>query len=205
MRIFLLPKPAGHYVGYFEEKAPPPEKEASNPAAQKNRWQRLRARLAEGYQRLEKKRPLPERLAARLRKAETLEVLYPADLSEKEAAEHFFDFLRRQARHEGAWKKRDAVIACLGAPLFVLPGPNVWFYYPAIRAMGHYYAESGCKRFLRKPSGKSGQPPIQFAPSPELAEISHLVQTQKRRHWDRSRISEIGRALGLSALVQEYR
>jgi len=163
MRIFLRRESSHRYICHFEEEL---AADASRPPSEPTgRLQRLKARLVDQYQRLEKKRPMAERLTARMRKLESVEVIYPDELSEAKARTIFFDFLARQAQHERTWKKWDVVLACLGAPLFVLPGPNIWFYYPAVRALGHHYAESGCKKFLD--AGRTSHPALQIRFTPE--------------------------------------
>jgi hypothetical protein len=40
------------------------------------------------------------------------------------------------------------VLAFLGIFLFFVPGPNVFFFYPAIRTLGHYFARNGARNAL---------------------------------------------------------
>jgi len=170
MRVFMRSDGLGRFTFHFEEEPVRADGAPDPPPPPDGRWPRFKAQLMEQYRKLEKKLPPAERLTARLRKVEAVEVIYPAELSEDAARQTFFEFLKNQVRHEETWKKRNAVLACLGAPLFLLPGPNVWFFYPAVRALGHYYAEAGCKKFLCREPGAGQAPQVRFTPNKIAAE-----------------------------------
>lgn len=203
MRIFLLPTRRDRCVCYFEEAAPKDDQDTRR-TEPTGRLERIKAQVVEGYRRLEKKRPLAERIGSKLRKEDRLDVIYPKDMTEAEARNVLYNFLTNQIKHERTWKNRDAVLACLGAPLFFLPGPNVWFYYPAIRVLGHYYAESGCKRFLSSFDSPHQRRRIRFQPSAELAELKRMLQGRGGKRLDKSKLEEIGQRLGLTGLLSLY-
>ena len=46
------------------------------------------------------------------------------------------------------WFWVDAVLAFFGIFLMFLPGPNIFFFYPAIRSFGHYQARNGARNAL---------------------------------------------------------
>jgi hypothetical protein len=63
----------------------------------------------------------------------------------------------------------DAVLALLGSLLTPIPGPNVFFLYPAARALSHYFARAGVRK-VRHPGVLS------FETEPIIDSIL--------RHWD---------------------
>ena len=43
----------------------------------------------------------------------------------------------------------DGVLALLGSLLTTIPGPNVFFLYPAVRSLSHYFALRGVRKAQR--------------------------------------------------------
>ena len=56
--------------------------------------------------------------------------------------------MRSCVRKHTRWAWIDAIIAVAGINLFLLPGPNIAFFYPAARSLGHYFARTGARRIL---------------------------------------------------------
>jgi hypothetical protein len=80
-----------------------------------------------------------------------LTVAHPQELGAEEAKNHLLEFLDyRQSKHR-RWLLIDASIAVLGSILTPLPGPNVFFLYPAARALSHYFALKGAQKARRFP------------------------------------------------------
>ncbi len=113
-----------------------------------SRWQRLKAEVKRYYQLLEEKLDYQERLCNDLRYAEDLKVHHASSLRQEEAQRDFKEFLKRRYKKHFRWLWIDGVLAMLGGALTPVPGPNVFFFYPAARTLGHYLAMKGAKKVL---------------------------------------------------------
>lgn len=64
----------------------------------------------------------------------------------------FRDFLRGQVVKHSAWLFVDAAVTTVAVAfawiLVPIPGPNVFFYYPALRLLSHYRAMTGARKAL---------------------------------------------------------
>lgn len=114
-------------------------------------WSRLRSRIASTYEALKKKLDYYEKICADLRGAQNLKIIHPVRWEADEAGESLKDFLQDRRRHHLRWFKVDVVLAILGGFLMPLPGPNLFFFYPAARAFGHYHARQGAAAALDCP------------------------------------------------------
>ena len=101
------------------------------------------------YQKLEDRIDPLERMIKALNCPPSLHVLH-APSSNPES--QFRDLLRAQVMKHTAWLIVDGVLTALAAMFFwvlvPIPGPNVLFYYPALRLASHYRALTGAKRAL---------------------------------------------------------
>ncbi len=106
------------------------------------------------YYRLENRIDPMERVFKRMRHDKQLTVHVSSRLSESEALDKLKSLLRSQRKRHAAWMIFDALLA-LGAlaltPFLVpIPGPNLFLYYPALRAFSHYLAYQGAASGLRQ-------------------------------------------------------
>lgn len=109
------------------------------------RWSRLQGKIRSTYRRLEERFDYDERLCSALHHVPELKVRHSTRLGEEGARDLLRRFFGRQRLKHSAWLKVDVVLAGLGSILTPIPGPNVFFFYPAIRAFGHYTALRGVR------------------------------------------------------------
>jgi hypothetical protein len=142
--VIWLPAEKSRQFVYFEEHQAaaiePPPAEAGG-----GRLHRLRLLLERNYRKLESHFPISERLCSQLRFHNRVKLLVPDGLPEEEARRMFLSFLRKCVKSHGVWFLIDCFLALVGAALVWVPGPNVFFFYPALRAWAHYHAQSGGK------------------------------------------------------------
>ena len=123
-------------------------------------WTRLRSRIVESYRRLRQHFAYQERMLGRLRHARKLCVYHAVSLEPDRVEKLLFKHLRAGYRKHTRWFVIDAIVAGLGGILAPLPGPNVFFFYPAIRALGHYLARKGAGHAKRLSLSVQGEPLI---------------------------------------------
>ncbi len=111
-------------------------------------WSRLKKTVQAGYQTVKERLNHEERFYACLRFATRLRVFYPASTTSETAEKRFRQFLRLGYSKHSRWFWMDALLAFFGIFLMFLPGPNIFFYYPAIRSFGHYQARNGARNAL---------------------------------------------------------
>lgn len=111
-----------------------------------SRWQRIRVQVHTWYQRLQERFDHSERVCSNLRHAEVLRIHHSPSRETDWVARQFQDFLTRSSRKHTRWMWIDCFLACLGILMIPVPGPNVFFFYPAARALAHYFARSGAVR-----------------------------------------------------------
>ena len=140
-----------------------------------SRWSRLQDRIRSTYRRLEERFDHDERLCSALHHVPELTIRHSTRLGGEGARELLGRFFRRQRLKHSAWLKVDVVLAGLGSILTPIPGPNVFFFYPAIRAFGHYTALRGV-RDLGKLDRSS------YVPEPLIDQVqSNLDRLEKTR------------------------
>ncbi len=103
----------------------------------------LKTKLYRGYQKLEERLDYHELLCSTLRQADRLRILHGSEHEQGEIKRRLATFFTRARRKHGRWLLVDITLALLGSLLTPIPGPNVFFLYPAIRAYGHYCARKG--------------------------------------------------------------
>lgn len=135
-----------------------PDRVAEGLAERKVWWGNFLSRLIRAvrnlYYRLENRIDPMERVFKRMRHDKQLTVYVSSCLSESEALDKLKSLLRSQRKRHAAWMIFDALLA-LGAlaltPFLVpIPGPNLFLYYPALRAFSHYLACQGAASGLRQ-------------------------------------------------------
>jgi hypothetical protein len=98
------------------------------------------------YQSLKQKFDPQENVCAGLRHASKLELFHAGSITEEELAHQFSEFLKARISKHRLWLWVDGGLALLGSLLTPIPGPNVFFMYPAVRTLSHYLALKGAKR-----------------------------------------------------------
>ncbi len=119
------------------------------PEGEDSRWQRLKRQIRSAYETLKDQFDYAERLRGSLRHADALRVVHSPRLTPDEVEKKLRDFLELGYSKHSRWLAIDGVLAGLGVGLFWLPGPNVFFFYPAVRALSHYFARDGSAHALR--------------------------------------------------------
>jgi hypothetical protein len=107
---------------------------------------RLRFRLHTAYESLKRHFDYQENVCATLRHASSLKMLHPASISSEEARSRLEDFFAVMAGKHRRWAIIDAIVALFGVLLTPVPGPNIFFLYPAVRSLSHYLALRGVRR-----------------------------------------------------------
>ena len=145
------------------------------------------------YYRLENRIDPMERVFKRMRDAKNLRLHISSGLSKSGALVKLKFLLGHQKKRHAIWMLVDAVLAicALGLSPFLMPipGPNFFLYYPALRAISHYWAYQGAVHGLW------------LVPSPligldELADLEILL-TQKNSPMPIQRIGEVASKLHL--------
>ncbi len=111
-------------------------------------WAKLKDKVRTGYEMVEERLNHEERFFACLRHATSLQVQHRASDTSEASEKKFRQFLRLGYSKQSRWFWVDAVLAFFGIFLMFLPGPNIFFFYPAIRSFGHYQARNGARNAL---------------------------------------------------------
>lgn len=171
----------------YAEDPPLPEGEAGrsqdhvdriirNLAARGSWWaagmSRLIRAVRDGYYELQNRLDPMERVFKLMRHAGPMRVHFSSSLSESEARARLRSLLVGQRIRHGAWMVFDGLLA-LGmlplAPVLVpIPGPNLFFYYPALRTFSHWLAWQGVLSALR-------QMPPQLVAQEEIAGLESVI------------------------------
>ena len=125
----------------FEEDSAPPILDG-----QTGRWARLRHKVLRGYQRMLERFDHRERLFAQLRHTRHVTLIHSTRYSGEGVQKKLERLARVGYSKHTSWLVVDALLACAGGILAPLPGPNVFFFYPAIRSMSHHFARKGTVR-----------------------------------------------------------
>ncbi len=119
---------------------------AAGPSAEAGRLSRLRVAVRQSYEKLKERFDHTERLCANLRHAPELNIVHGESLSSQEAEKKLRLFLELRYSKHGRWLLVDSLLAGAGSLLTPIPGPNVFFFYPAARAVAHYFARQGARK-----------------------------------------------------------
>ena len=145
MNLLLFETSGGRIYPVVEIVSAPSE----GPVTGSGRWSRIKKGVYQTYRRLMDRVDYHERLCSQLRHASDLQVVHPSAIDSVEAQDRLRDFLRSCYRKHSRWVGIDAVLAIVvGIPLMPLPGPNIFFFYPAARTLGHYLARKGAQQAL---------------------------------------------------------
>ena len=116
------------------------------------------------YQKLEDRIDPLERMIKALNHQRSLLVFHAPH---KSPQSEFRDLLRSQLVKHMFWLLIDGAITAVAISFFWLlvpiPGPNVFFYYPALRMLSHYSAMCGARKALNKD--------IEFTARPEIERL----------------------------------
>ena len=141
------------------------------------RFHQLKSRVLNGYRRLRKRFSYKERMLGNLRHADRLSVFYAQGLDHKKVQRELDQLLQLGYRKHTMWLIIDTSLACLGSLLVWVPGPNIFFFYPAIRALGHYLARKGAIHTLQLiPS---------FSPEPLINQVEQLGCSRRKLEIDK--------------------
>lgn len=132
-----------------------------SPTQGTSKWQKLRSRIHDGYQRLKERFSHEERVCSDLRHANQLELFFSPRWSQETAEEKLRGFLKRNYRKHTRWMWIDGVVACFGALLTPIPGPNMFFFYPAVRTFSHFLAREGAGKALKLPTSSEHETMIE--------------------------------------------
>jgi hypothetical protein len=127
-----------------------------------------------------------------LRRAASAHLVYPADLSEAQAAGARDRLLARARAHHARWLVVDAVVLVASGVLVIVPGPNVIAYYFAFRVVGHFLSWRGARRALQATAWR-------LRDEPALAELRRLAALP--RDARAPRLDAIAAALNLPRLA----
>ncbi len=134
------------WIGLGKDKGYFAFEEISSPTVAEDepgRWARLRNKVQQGYQRMLERFDHVERLFAQLRHAQTVTLVHSTQCSGEEVQKKLERLARVGYSKHTSWLVVDALLACAGGILAPLPGPNIFFFYPAIRTMSHHFARKG--------------------------------------------------------------
>ena len=145
MNLLLFETSGGRIYPVVEIVSAPSE----GPVTGSGRWSRIKKGVYQTYRRLMDRVDYHERLCSQLRHASDLQVVHPSAIDSVEAQDRLRDFLRSCYGKNSRWVGIDAIVAIVvGIPLMPLPGPNIFFFYPAARTLGHYLARKGAQQAL---------------------------------------------------------
>ena len=133
---------------------------------------RLIRAVRDGYYELQNRLDPMEQVFKRMRDAGPMRVHFSSSLTESEARARLKSLLVGQRNRHGAWMVVDGLLA-LGmlplAPILVpIPGPNLFFYYPALRTFSHWVAWQGVLAGL-------GHMPPQLVAQEEIANLEKVI------------------------------
>jgi hypothetical protein len=115
---------------------------------------RLIRAVRDGYYELQNRLDPMEQVCKRMRHAGPMRVFFSSALSESEARAKLKSLLVGQRIRHGAWMIFDGLLALGMLPLTPIlapiPGPNLFFYYPALRTFSHWLAWQGVLDALRR-------------------------------------------------------
>ncbi|MEE8584469.1 MAG: hypothetical protein V3T83_06405 [Acidobacteriota bacterium] len=114
----------------------------------RGRWGRLKDQVRRSYENLKERLDHHEKVCSELRRAQGLHIVHPPSWGQSEADGRLRRFLKLRYNYHGKWLWVNGILAALGILLTPVPGPNLFFFYPAARAFGHYHARQGAAAAL---------------------------------------------------------
>ena len=110
---------------------------------------KLKHKVRAAYETLRHKFDYQENVCSSLRHAESLRIVHPEAIDPQDIEGRVVSFLAFRNRKHKRWMIIDGVLALFGSLLTPIPGPNVFFLYPAVRALSHYLALRGVRKAQR--------------------------------------------------------
>ncbi len=104
---------------------------------------RLKEKILEFYKKFKERFDPQENVCSVLRFSDRITIVHQESIPAAEAAKIFKNFLARSGKKHTVWMVLDSILALMGGILTPLPGPNLFFFYPAARAVSHYFARKG--------------------------------------------------------------
>ena len=126
-------------------------------------WVRLGRQVKVVYETLQDRLDHGEKVCSELRHFEEIRVVHSPDYSAQEVEKRLRRFLEVGYSKHTRWLVIDGILSILGGVLMPLPGPNVFFFYPAARTFGHYLARSGAQR--------ASQSQLEFVSDPLVGQV----------------------------------
>ncbi len=180
MNLLLFETPGGKIYPVVEIVSAPSEDVVTG----SGRWSRIKKGVHQTYRRLMDRVDYHERLCSQLRHATDLQVYHPSSINSAEAQDRLRDFLRSCYSKHSRWVGIDAILAIVvGIPLMPLPGPNIFFFYPAARTLGHYLARKGAQHALNCDN-------LSFHSEPLIDQVQNHLQDLKTVHDTLARLVE---------------
>jgi hypothetical protein len=125
-----------------------------------------------------------EPLLTKLATADSIVIRHPASLPEKKVRAVWRRYLAMRAGSHGFWLVVDGALAPItGLVLWLLPGPNVIFFWFAYRAFNHYTIVQAVRRARRSP------PPIAFEFQADEA-LDHPVHRDDDGGWAHQAVAD---------------
>lgn len=143
LTLLLLVRDSGESFFLVSE---PPDDDPERDDPDRGWISRLRHRLHSAYESLRRRFDYQENVCATLRHASSLKLVHTASISCEEARKRLETFFEEKVGKHRRWTVIDAVVALFGVLLTPVPGPNVFFLYPAVRSLSHYLAMRGIRR-----------------------------------------------------------
>lgn len=145
-------------------------------AARKVWWgnwlSRLIRAIRDGYSELQNRLDPMERVFKSMRYAGPMRMHFSSSLSELEARAKLKSLLVGQRNRHGIWMICDGLLALGMLPLtpvlVPIPGPNLFFYYPALRTFSHWFAWKGVL------AGLKNMPP-QLVAREEIENLENMI------------------------------
>lgn len=104
---------------------------------------RLRKKVRNSYDVIKQRFDYEENLCAALRHANYVHLIHSDRVEESHVQARLIEFLSARQKKHTRWMWMDAGLALMGSLMTPIPGPNIFFMYPAVRAMSHYFARKG--------------------------------------------------------------
>jgi hypothetical protein len=146
MNLLLFERAEGDFFVTSEWKHHPPRETQD---LNQSTLRKIKHQVRSVYEKIRHKFDYQENVCSTLRHAESLKLVHPVSLDQQEVETRFRGFLAFRANKHKRWMIIDGALALLGSLLTPIPGPNVFFLYPAVRTLSHYLALRGILKAQR--------------------------------------------------------
>jgi hypothetical protein len=147
------------------------------------RWGRIKRQTHRTYRNLKEKLPYYENLCSQLREARSLQVYHSSSWQSDDCPQQLRNFLTFRDGKHSRWLWIHAVLAFLGIFLMPLPGPNIFFFYPAARTFGHYLARKGARHLL-------GMQTVSFQSDPLIDLVQSNIENLEKVRTELTQLEE---------------